>query len=381
MSMHTTYDAIVVGMGAMGSSALYHLATRGLKVLGIERFNIPHEMGSSHGITRIIRLAYFEHPSYVPLLQRSFELWKELENRTGEELLHITGSIDAGPPDSEVVQGSRRSCAAYDLPHELLTSRELRRRFPGFRLPDGAMALFQPQGGFLLPERCISTHVMVAQSLGAEVHAREQVLSWEAHPDHVEVRTEAGTYRGKRLILAAGAWMPRVAPMLKEIAVPERQVLAWFQPAKVELFAPARFPVFNLRVEEGHFYGFPVFGVPGFKIGRYHHLSEVVDPEIMDRACHPRDEQILRQCAEKYFPDGAGPTMSMHACIFTNTPDEHFILDLCPGVPQVVLCSACSGHGFKFSSVIGEILADLAQKGETRHDISLHRVSRFSTIA
>nr|WP_232203516.1 N-methyl-L-tryptophan oxidase [Rubrobacter xylanophilus] len=376
------YDAIVVGVGAMGSAALYHLARRGKRVLGLERFGIPHAMGSSHGHTRIIRLAYYEHPSYVVLLRRAYELWRELEREAGEQLLHITGSIDAGPEDSWVFRGSWESARMHELPHEVLTGSELHRRYPAYRLPKDHLALLQPEGGFLKPERCIVAHVMAAQARGAEVHAHEKVLEWGPSEGGggVRVRTERGTYEAEKLILSAGAWMGELAPeALGGVAVAERQVLAWLQPQKPELFRPQNFPVFNLLVEEGRFYGFPVFGVPGFKFGKYHHLlEELGEPDRLDRQVHWRDEQMLREFAERYFPEGCGPTMDLQVCMFTNTQDNHFIIDLYPGLEQVVIASPCSGHGFKFASVVGEILADLADSGASRHDISLFRVGRFA---
>lgn len=376
MSPHR-YDVIVVGIGAMGSAAAYHLARRGLKVLGLERYDIPHTMGSSHGITRIIRLAYYEHPSYVPLLRRAYELWRELQQLAGHQLLYVTGSIDAGPPDSAVFVGALESCNLHGLPHEILTSAKLTARFPGYRLPHDAMALFQPQGGFLFPELSIVSHVQLAQSYGAEIRARERVLEWAPAGDGVRVRTDAGVYEANRLVVAAGAWMPKLVGLLAGVTVPERQVLGWFQPIRPDLFSPHSFPVFNLMVEEGRYYGLPAFGVPGLKVGRYHHFEESVDADEVDRECHPRDEKMLREFTQRYFPEGAGPTMALRACMFTNTADEHFILDLHPDYPQICIASPCSGHGFKFSSVVGEILADLAELGETSHDISLHRFSRL----
>jgi sarcosine oxidase len=371
------YDVIIIGVGGMGSAAAFHLARRGRTVLGLERYNIPNDMGSSHGVTRIIRLAYYEHPSYVPLLIRAYELWQELQQLAGEQLLYVTGSIDSGPLGSPVFEGSRRSCDIYQLRHEILTSPELTQRFPGYRLPSEAMAVFQPEGGFLLPERCIVWHVMLAQNHGAEIHACEQVVGWEPAGDGVRVRTDRALYEADRLVIAAGAWISRMVEGLAGLANPERQVLAWFQPRRPDLFVPGRFPVFNVMVEEGRYYGFPVFRDPGFKLGCYHHLGESVNPDEMDRECHSRDENLLRDFAERYFPQAAGPTMAMRTCIFTNTPDEHFILDLHPEYPQVSIASPCSGHGFKFCSVVGEIMADLAERGETRHDISMHRLARL----
>jgi sarcosine oxidase len=372
------YDAIVLGVGGMGSAACYHLARRGLRVLGLERFDVPHAMGSSHGVNRIIRLAYYEHPAYVPLLRRAYELWRELEAGFGERLLHVTGSIDASDADGEVFTGSLHSCELHGLPHEVLTSAELSHRFPGYRLPPGHLALYQPDGGFLVSERCVVAHVAAAQAAGAEIHARERVLGWEPDGAGVRVETDRGEYRAERLVVAAGAWIGGLVPELAALARPERQVLAWLQPLQPELFAPERFPVVNLTVEEGRYYGFPVWGVPGFKVGRYHHRSELVDPDAMDREPNAADEAILREFTARYFPAAAGPTMALRTCLFTNTPDEHFVLDRHPDHPQVVLASPCSGHGFKFCSVIGEILADLAERGETRHDVSLFRLARFA---
>jgi sarcosine oxidase len=375
--IHKRYHTIVAGVGAAGSATIYELAKRGRRVLGLERYDIPHDMGSSHGYTRIIRLAYYEHPSYVMLLRRSYELWRELEARAGERLLHITGSIDAGPPESWVFKGSFQSCVEHGLPHEVLTGAELQRRFPGYRLPPGHMALLQPEGGFLAPERCIVAYVTAAQALGADVRAREAVLRWEPLPDGVRVHTTNDTYEADRLVVTAGSWNAELVPELRPLLTPERQVLAWLQPTRPELFAPERFPVFNLLVDEGRYYGFPVHGVPGFKFGRYHHLEEVVDPNTADREPNNRDEQLLRDFAERYFPEGAGATMSLKACLFTNTPDGHFVIDRHPRYAQVIVASPCSGHGFKFASVLGEILADLAEREQTRHNIDLFRIGRF----
>jgi sarcosine oxidase len=239
------------------------------------------------------------------------------------------------------------------------------------------MAVLQPEGGFLAPERCIVSHVIAAQELGAEIHGREQVLEWEPLGDGVRVITDRDVYEADHLVITAGAWNEHLLPFLRELAVPERQVLAWFQPQRPELFTPERFPVFNLLVDEGRFYGFPVHGVPGFKVGKYHHLEEATDAERLDREPHVFDEEMLREFTERYFPDAAGPTMTLAACMFTNTPDKHFIIDLHPDYPQVSFASPCSGHGFKFASVIGEIMADLAERGETRHNIELFYLDRL----
>src|SRR5688572_8460565 len=310
VDVSSAYDVIVLGIGAMGSAAAYHLARRGVRVLGIEQFNIPHSLGSSHGITRVIRLAYFEHPSYVPLLRRAYVLWRDLENKYGHRLLHITSSIDAGLPGSRVIEGSTAACRAHSLDHEVLSSADLARRFPGYHLPPEYVGVLQPEGGFLLPELCISAHVMLAAASGAEIHAREPVLDWEPTATGIRVRTQRATYEAAQLIISAGAWVARQVPELNRLTVPERQVLGWFQPLRPERFTPANFPVFNMQADEGHYYGLPVFGVPGFKLGRYHHFEEQVDPDTMRRDADAADEGVLRRFTCRYFPDAAGPTMA-----------------------------------------------------------------------
>ena len=374
--MSDTYDVIVIGVGGMGSAAAYHLARRGQRVLGLERFDIPHAQGSSHGVNRIIRRTYYESPAYVPLLGRAFQLWRDLETETGEPVLYVTGTVDAGPEGSRIFEGSLSSCLQYGLPHEVLAADELRRRFPAYRLPAGHMAVLQPDGGFVASERAIVAHVGGAQRAGAEIRAREKVLSWAIRGGRAIVETERARYEAGRLVLAAGPWMADLAPLLRNLAVPERQVLGWFQPLAPDLFRMERFPVFNVTVEEGHFYGFPEFSIPGFKYGRYNHLAESTTADGCDREPHARDETMLREFGERYFPDGMGPTMSLRTCMFTNTPDGDFIIDRHPDHPEVLLLSPCSGHGYKFCSVVGEIAADLVTRGTTPHDLSLFRLTR-----
>ena len=376
------YDAIVIGVGAMGSAALYYLARRGWKALGLEQFQVPNDMGSSHGLTRIIRLAYYEDPSYVPLLRRAYELWDQLEGESGQKLFYQTGSIDMGPEDSDVFAGSLKSCRDHDLEYQVLDSRLLSERFPGYQLPDDTMAVYQPQGGLLVPEACIAAYARLAQRHGACLRAGERVTGWEVLPDEsLSVRTDRGQYGADKLVICGGAWAYKLVPELTGKAVPERQVLIWLRPKQPALFRPERFPVWNAQVDEGRYYGFPEFNptgnTPGMKFGRWHHREEICDPDAVDRETYPADEALLRQFAERYFPAGAGETLRMSTCMFTNTVDEHWILDTLPGAPQVSVAAGFSGHGFKMASVVGEIMADLAQHGSTRHDISLHQLKRL----
>lgn len=372
------YDAIVIGVGGMGSATAYHLASRGMDTLGLEQYDIPHNLGSSHGVTRIIRKAQYEHPSYVPLVQRSYDLWRELESHTGRDLLHITGGIDAGPSDGTVFNDSRRSCEKHDIDYEVLSGTEVNERFPGYNLPEEHRAVYQPDGGFLVPEQCIIAYVEAAQAKGAEIRAREPVADFTTLADGgVRVTTNRGTYEADELVITAGAWARKFLPDLAEKVVPVRQVLAWLQPSEPSQFDKSEFPVFIHGTKDDHYYGFPQHDVPGFKFGKFNHLEETVDPDEMKREPRPEDEELLRSYAERYFPKGTGPTMQLSTCMFTNTPDEHFILDTLPDQPQITVGAGFSGHGFKFASAIGEVLADLAIDGETSHDIDIFRIDRF----
>ncbi|MEI8147167.1 MAG: N-methyl-L-tryptophan oxidase [Alphaproteobacteria bacterium] len=374
-----SYDVIVAGVGGMGSATAWQLARRGKRVLGLERFDIPHAMGSSHGINRIIRLAYFEHPSYVPLLRRAYQMWRETEQLWGEQLLYVTGGVDAGPESSRVFQGSLAACKAHDIPHEVVDGAELMRRYPGFRVSPSSVANIQADAGFVLSERAIVAQATMAMAAGADIRAREAILSWKATADGgVEVTTTRGTYTAGSLVLSTGSWIGDHVAALTTKAIPERQVLGWFQPKRPELFKLGAFPVSIVETETRHTYQFPVFGVPGFKIGVYNHNKEHGHADALSREPTAADEAALRAALAESFPDADGPVMSLKACLFTNTPDQHFVVDRLPASPQVVVASPCSGHGFKFVSVMGEVLADLATKGETRHDISLFNLARFA---
>ena len=372
------YDVIVAGVGAMGAQTCWHLARRGKRVLGLDRYDIPNAYGSSHGVHRIIRLAYFEHPLYVPILRRAYELWRETEQLAGEQLLYVTGSLDIGAKDSAIVAGSLASCAEHNLAHELLTADEVNARYPGYNLPSDYAAVLQPDGGFVASERAIVAAANLAMAAGADIRGREALVDFAPIAGGgVRVRTSRGTYDAGRLVVAAGAWIGELVPALKRIAVPERQVLGWFRPKDPDRFRLGRFPVSNLKSDIGHFYQFPVWGVPGLKIGLYHHLGEKGAADQLSREPTERDEDVLRRGLKQFFPEAAGDVLALRTCMFTNTPDEHFILDTMPGFDEVILASPCSGHGFKFSSAIGEILGRMATGETARFDLSPFKLSRF----
>lgn len=373
----TDYDVVVAGVGGMGSAAVAHLADRGVDVLGIERYDVSHAHGSSHGITRIIRRPQYEDPTYVPLVERSLDLWEELEAAQGRDLLYRIGSVDVGPPEGDIYPGSLRSAETHDIPHETLTASELAERFPGFDVPADHRAVYQPDGGFLHCEQCTIAHVEAAHAADATVRAREAIQGWDAAESGVVVRTGRGEYTAEKLVVTAGAWTGTLLPDLAHLLEPERQVLGWFHPANPARFDPENFPVWVGEFEEGHAYGFPIFDVPGFKIGDFHHREQTGDPDDLLTEPTREDEVLLRTYVDRHFRGAAGPTMRLEPCMFTNTPDEHFLIDHHPDHENVVVGAGFSGHGFKFASAVGEILADLAVEGTTDHPIDLFRIGRF----
>lgn len=372
------YDVIVVGVGGMGSATVYQLAKRGKKVLGIEQFQISHEFGSSHGLTRIIRLAYHEGPEYVAFGKRAYELWRSLQAEMGEKILHITGSVHAGLPSSSGFQDTLQACINQDIPHQVFNSSDLHKKFPGYQLPTDTMAVFQKDGGFLVPEKCIKGHVDLAIEWGAQIHEGERVLDWEPVGSGVKVITDCREYHAESVVFTAGAWAGKLIPELKPIAIPERQVVAWFEPSNIEMFDPSNFPVFIITSDNDEYYGFPVFGIPGYKVGKFHHVGEISDPDQLDRGFRLKDEEMLRAFTLNHFPQAAGKMLRMVVCMFTNSPDHNFIIGVHQEYPQVSYAAGFSGHGFKFCSTVGEIMADLAVYGESSTDISIFSPSRFT---
>jgi sarcosine oxidase len=378
-----TYDVVVAGLGAMGSAAAFHLARRGARVLGLDRFAPPHDRGSSHGRSRIIREAYFEDPLYVPLVQRAYELWDELEIAAGTQLFRRTGGLMLGPRDGAVVSGALASARRHGLAHEELDATEVTRRFPAFHPTPGMVGVWEPRAGYLVPERAVAAHLALAAQHGAELRTGESVLRWEAGGDRVEyVTARSGahaTYAARRLVLAAGAWTRRLLePELQLPLVVERVVQHWFRPARdAELFAPDRFPIFICEYAPGlAWYGFPDAG-EGVKAALHHHGELGVDPDVLRREVAPEEVAAVRALLRTFMPAADGPLLDSAVCMYTNTPDEHFVVDVHPAHPEVVIASPCSGHGFKFSSAIGELVADLATGGRTGFDLTPFRIARL----
>lgn len=379
--MTSSFDVIVVGLGGMGSATAYQLARRGQRVLGLEMFQPGHAFGSSHGEHRIIRSAYFEAPDYVPLIERAYTLWRELESESGDhDLLDMTGGLMLGRPDTDVVSGSLASARAFNLPHELLDAEQTAQRFPGFRPAGDMLAVFEENAGYLRPERCTAAHLALAARHGAELRFGEEVVGWKADGSGVKVTTSAGEYVAARVVITTGPW---AAELLAGLGLPlevERIVNVHFQPTRPELFTQDRCPIYIWQVPEGWYYGFPHIPGSGLKLGR-HEIGEATTARTIRRSIDEAEIEQLRAMLDRYMPGASGAVVKTLTCMYTNTPDEHFILDMHPAHPQVVFGCGFSGHGFKFASVIGEILADLAVDGATGQDIRFLAQARFAGVA
>ena len=373
------FDVVVCGLGAMGSAAVEHLARRGKRVLGLERYAPGHDRGSSHGLTRIIRLGYFEHPSYVPLLRRAYKLWHDLEQAIGRQLLHVTGIAEIGPPDSRLVQGTLACAHLHALRHELLAARELMRRFPAFRVPPDYIAVLQPDGGVLDVEPSVAALVALATAAGAEIRSGEAVRAVEPCAGGVRVVTDRGSVEAGAAIIATGAWMNSLLPGVTAPLRVTREVMGWFDPIDAQPFSGGRTPVFIIESRHGMHYGIPPrAGIQaGIKVAKHHHRNETVDPDACDRRVSAADETLIRAAIAEHIPAANGRLIAAKTCLYTMTPDGDFLIDRLPGAPNIIVASPCSGHGFKFAPVVGEILADLATTGATPHDIARFSLGRF----
>jgi sarcosine oxidase len=376
---------IIIGLGAMGSATALELASRGHRVLGFDQFTSPHNRGSSHGQTRIIRKSYWEDPRYVPLLLRAYDLWRRLEADSGQVLLHITGGLMIGRADGDLVSRSTASSERFMLPHEVLSAADIRRRYPVFKIDDNWTALWEKDAGYLHPELCIEQQLRQAASVGADLHFNEPVMEWNALPGgDVLVRTARETYVAEHLVITAGPWAPQI---LRELNLPltvTRQVVYRFEPTgSIELFRPDRMPIYIREMQKGQplLYGFPLTGADsdGVKVG-LHGSDEYCSPETVDRTIRPADERIIRERMADALPLLAGRLLHAETCLYTMTPDEHFVVDKHPDFSQVTIAAGFSGHGFKFASVLGEVLAELATDGKPAFDLELFSARRFQGI-
>lgn len=378
------YEIIVLGLGAMGSAAAQHLAQRGKRVLGIEQFTPPHDKGSSHGGTRMIRQAYLESPAYIPLVLRAYELWEKLEKDTGVRLLNVTGGLILGAPESQLISGGIAAAQRYAIKYSILNPSQIRTRFPVITPLNNDVAVYEERAGYLVPEECIRAQLKVAARSGAEVHFEEKAIDWSAHSNRISVSTDRAVYEAEHLVIAAGPWANETLQGILPLKV-TRQVMAWIQPVGgIEHFLPGRFPVFlSESPDDGRpGYGFPaVDGNAGGVKAAIHGSDVECTPETVDRVIHEVDTaEVIRRLSPR-FPALNGEILKAQTCLYTMTPDEHFVIGRHPQFSSVSIACGFSGHGFKFAPVVGEILADLATRGATSHPIEIFSPARLAPHA
>lgn len=377
--MSHVYDVAVIGMGSIGSSACYHLAKRGVDVLGIDQFDVPNALASHHGHSRMIRLCYYEHPDYVPLLRRAYELWREIEADCGQRLLHITGGLYLGEADDDFVAGSLASARQHGLPHAYLDRSQVRERFPQFDVPDHWQAIYEPEAGLLIPERVVEAFARITRNCGGTVMERHRVTQVIEEGQTLRIVTGRGDFRARHVVFTQGAWTRDVGV---ELTV-TRQVLGWVEPARPDRFGADVFPSFAINnPDQSAHYGFPLIDdVPPqglLKIAHHWH-DRPTSPETINRDPEPGDVDDFLPTLRRFLPEADGPVRKQSICMYTNSPDSHFVIDRHPAYPAERATVACgfSGHGFKFASVMGEAIADLATSGRTDLPIGFLSRARF----
>ena len=377
MTISSNKKVIVVGLGAHGSSTVYRLAKRGVDVIGIDQFHPPHSMGSSHGPSRILRMAYKEGPDYVPLLRRSFDLWHELNELYHEPSFEVTGGLFMGQPTGRAMTGMQASSQAQDVEIQLMTPAEVRAKYPSFLIPDGWEAIYDPKSGAIFPEIAVAAHLSLAEKAGADLRYDEKVTGWVANSSGVAVTTSRGKYEADSLILTSGVWMPGMLGDLKLPFEIERVSLWMLEPkANHDFFQAGNFPNASFEIEERYpLYMQADYGT-GVKLALDHHGTPTT-PETVNRETNQEDHDKIFEHIRRFIPDLDGKILDSSVCMYTNTPDLNFVVDKHPAHDNVIIGSACSGHGFKLAPVMGEILADLAVEGESQFDLAMFSAARF----
>lgn len=368
-------NIIVIGGGVMGTSAALALARRGCKVTLLEQFDVGHDRGSSHGQSRILRYAYFEHPEYARMVQKVAPMWRAIEVDTGQSLMHRCGGLDIGPRDGELVTGSLRACRELGLEHEFLNGDDIGKRWPFANMTELA-GVYQPDACILRADQCVAALEELAIRDGVVVRPNTKVTSIEQQADHVVVETNDSQLHADHVIVTAGAWMRR---LLEELDLPltvVRKAVLYFNVTNLDAFDISRFPIYIVETGDAYYYGFGKMDQNGVKIGD-HLGGEVVDPDHVERAMRAEDESHLRKFTRKYLPGADGDVVGFETCLYTKTPDEDFIIDKHPDLDRITIAGGFSGHGFKFGPLIGEILANLAVNGKADHPVERFRINRF----
>lgn len=371
------FDVAVIGCGGMGSASLFHLAKRGIKVCGIEQYGIAHNLGSSHGDTRIIRKAYFEHPDYMPLLNRTYELWDDLTQETGKKLMVQNGLIVGGKPDSDTITNLELCYQEHSEPHECWTSVETKKHFPEFRIPDDSIVFYDPFGGFLYVETCVESHLMAAKKLGAKLFINEKVLQWKKDGKNYCIDTTSGKIFANHLVITMGAWSNTFLNQLGIQLEIWRKEVYWFNGGDNTAFRPDQFPVYLFETNYGIFYGFPLINEKGLKIAEHSKPNRIDSPDLVNQNTALLDQEDIVDFLTEYLPKAGRNRTNYSVCMYSKTLDGHFILDVHPQDPNIVFAAGFSGHGFKFTPIVGEIMADLSSNGTTEYPIDFLRLSRF----
>ena len=372
-----TYDVIVVGLGGVGSAAAYHLAKSGYRVLGIDRHSPPHRQGSSHGQTRVIRQAYFEHPGYVPLLQTAYRLWNDLEEASGKQLMHRTGLLEIGPPDGVVIPGVLRSAQQFDLEIETMSMQQARQRYPGIHGDESWSVVLERNAGYLKVEDCVATHLELAESLGADVKRNSPVADWTPETNGVTVYCEKASFSAGQLIIACGPWSRGFLGAVKPPLTILRKHIYWYQAPEATYGEASGFPSYFFETPQGYFYGTPVTGDLGLKVARHDGGQPIDAPEKDAHRPDDIDRQLVENFLASHMPHADRKLKHWSGCYYTMSADEHFIIDRLPGCKHVTLVSGLSGHGFKFTSVLGKIAADMATGQDDKLDRSFLALDRF----
>ncbi|PQO30009.1 N-methyl-L-tryptophan oxidase [Blastopirellula marina] len=373
----SVYDVAVIGTGGVGSAAFYHLAQAGANVIGLDRFTPPHDRGSSHGDTRVIRMAYFEHPDYVPLLRQAYQGWHALEEVAGKQIYFPTGVLQIGPEQGEVIAGIRASAAQHNLAIESFTASELPQAFPGVHPPENCVGLFERDAGYLLVSECVAAYLTAAQKLGATLRTNTAVESWEDQSGTFAVRTATETLHAKQLVICGGAW---ASQLIADLGVPLtilRKHLYWYENAS-PCYTAGNFPVFLMETPLGIYYGFPQIDSQGVKLARHDGGQPIERAEQHSQVEDSADRHSVQQFMSGYLPQLSHNLARHAACMYTMTPDQHFLVGTHPAHPGLHFAGGLSGHGFKFASALGEILSDLVTQGQTTAPIAFLSATRFS---
>lgn len=370
------FDAIVLGAGGVGSAALYHLARRGVRAIGIDRFPPGHDRGSSHGATRIIRQAYFEHPDYVPLLRRAYELWAELAERCGQRLFQETGLLQVGPPRGEVVPGVIACAKQHQLEIEELTGREISARWPGFRVAEGCRGAFEKRAGYLAVEACVQAHLAEARAAGAELLTPCTALGWKTSGSGVVVATDQGEFSAGALIVTAGPWAGGLLNDLGLRLEVRRKPVFWFEAIETAYSAARGCPCFLFESPGAIFYGMPQIDEAGVKVAEHTGGAVVADPLQLKRDAEPAERRRVEEFLAECLPQVSRRQTRHSVCMYTMSADGQFVIDRHPNHERVLFAAGLSGHGFKFTAVLGEALAELASQGGTQLPIGFLALNR-----